>query len=118
MLEQRGSEKYGKCMRLFKSKGGLAVHRCSTSVLQEELESQSNVQSISRTTAQTVKCSVCGRGFNRDLKKHKCKDEREKIIQEQKGAVQCERCYRWFRNKGGLTVYKCNQTRPSACHRW
>ena len=58
-------------MRWFKSKGGLAVHRCSTSVLQEELESQSNVQSISRPTAQTVKCSLCGREFNRlgDLKR-------------------------------------------------
>ena len=63
--EQRGYEKCGKCMCWFKSKGGLAVHRCSTSVLQEELESQSNVPSISRTTAQTVKCSLCGRGFNR-----------------------------------------------------
>ena len=50
--EQRGS--CGKCMLWFKSKGGLAVHRYSTSVLQEELESQSNVQSISRTSAQTV----------------------------------------------------------------
>ena len=62
--DHRGSE-CGKCMHKFKRERGLAVHRCSTSVLQEELESQSNVQSMNRTTAQTVKCNVYGRGFNR-----------------------------------------------------
>ena len=60
-------ENCGKCMHWFR---GL-VHRCSTSVQQEELKSQSSVQSIGWTTAQTVKCYVCGRGFNRlgDLKR-------------------------------------------------
>ena len=58
-----------------------------------------------------VQCSECGRTFSRpgDLKRHKCRAEREKPVQEQWKAVQCERCNRWFRSRGGLAVHKCEK---------
>ena len=62
--EQRGSEQCGVCGSWFRSRVDLAVHRC---VLQEELELQPSEQTTSRITAQTVECSVCGRGFNRSM---------------------------------------------------
>ena len=50
--------------------------------------------------------SACGRSFRRpgDLKRHKCRVEREK---SQKGFVQCSRCKRWMRSKGGLGGETC-----------
>ena len=41
-------------------------------------------------------CEVCERSFSRsqDLNRHKCKHEREKPIEDQKGAVQCRKCKR------------------------
>ena len=52
---------------------------------------------------------ACGRSFRRpgDLKRHKCRVEREKPIEKQKVSVQCSRCKRWMRSKGGLAVHKC-----------
>ena len=66
----------------FRSRGGLAVHRCST-----EEESQVHAECI----AQGVECRACGRNFRRpvDLKRHKCRVEREKHVEKQEGSVQC-----------------------------
>ena len=36
-----------------------------------------------------------------------CVIEREKPVSEQRGSVQCQRCKRWFRSKGGLAVHRC-----------
>ena len=57
-----------------------------------------------------VTCEVCSRTFLResDRKRHKCSSERRKPVWEQKGAVQCVACSRWFRSKGGLTVHTCS----------
>ena len=56
-----------------------------------------------------VMCTVCHRSFRResDKKRHKCLDERSKPISEQKGAVQCSSCLRWFASKGGFSVHRC-----------
>ena len=56
-----------------------------------------------------VQCKECGRYFRRsgDMKRHKCRSERMRPIEDQRGAVQCGHCNRWFRSKGGLAVHKC-----------
>ena len=55
-----------------------------------------------------VLCDVCGRRFRRESDKacHKCAAERRRPMREQEGAVQCEKCMRWFHSRGGLTVHK------------
>ena len=60
-------------------------------------------------STQTVQCTDCGRGFSRpgDFKRHKCLAERAKPVEEQRGAVHCEACKRWFRSRGGLALHKC-----------
>ena len=47
---------------------------------------------------QTVVCPECHRGFRRicDLKRHKCIAEREKPIHQQKGAIECQTCKKYF----------------------
>ena len=35
-------------------------------------------------------------------------DERQKPVNEQRGAVQCHVCLKWFKSKGGLAVHRCN----------
>ena len=57
-----------------------------------------------------VLCLTCNRCFRResDKKRHKCLAERIKPIQEQRGALQCTVCQRWFRSKGGLAVHRCS----------
>ena len=42
-----------------------------------------------------------------DNKRHKCVLEQAKPVQEQRGAVQCMTCQRWFRSRGGLAVHRC-----------
>ena len=61
------------------------------------------------TTQRGVVCEACHRHFRResDRKRHKCVDERQKPVQEQRGAVQCSVCSRWLRSKGGLAVHRC-----------
>ena len=56
-----------------------------------------------------VECCVCGRYFRResDKTRHKCINEREKPIHEQAGAIQCQRCERWFKSSGRLAVHRC-----------
>ena len=74
-----------------------------------------------RPSSQGVLCAECGRRFNRpgDLKRHKCLIERAKPIEQQQDAVQCGGCQKWFCNKGGLAVHKCEGDDSSAlqlCH--
>ena len=45
-----------------------------------------------------------------DMKRHKCAAERARPVEEQRGAVQCSVCQKWFRSKGGLAVHKCRTT--------
>ena len=47
---------------------------------------------------QLVLCEVCNRTFS-------C--ERRKPISEQKGAVQCPRCFKWFKSMGGRAIHIC-----------
>ena len=78
---------------------GVTVHRCQPST--------SEVPSVS--VPQMPRCEVCERSLSRsqDLKRHsKCKSEREKLIRDQKGVVQCRKCKRWFKSRGGLSVHK------------
>ena len=51
---------------------------------------------------------VCRRLFRResDKARHKCITERDKPVSEQSGAVQCQRCKRWWRSKGGFAVHR------------
>ena len=48
-----------------------------------------------------VRCFECKRSFRRegDKARHKCTVERQKPICEQRGAVQCTTCHRWFRSR-------------------
>ena len=89
------------CERWFRSKGGLAVHRCGM-----------NEQSTQAVPGQPISCSVFDRTFSRsgDLKRHKCLDERAKPICEQRGAFHCQHCKRWLRSAGGLAIHQwtCN----------
>ena len=41
------------------------------------------------------------------MKRHKCTAERQKPVSQQRGAVQCGTCHKWFRSKGGLAVHSC-----------
>ena len=62
-----------------------------------------------------VLCRACRRAFRResDRKIHKCISERQKPIQEQRGAVHCTLCDRWFRSQGCYTVHTC-RPQPAA----
>ena len=58
-----------------------------------------------------VLCEGCGRTFRRagDKARHKCIDECQKPIHEQRGAVQCSNCSRWFQSQG---VCQCIDVKP------
>ena len=60
-----------------------------------------------------VCCQMCSRTFRResDKKWHKCVEEWSKPVWEQRGAVQCADCQKWFRSRGGLAVHG----RPGTC---
>ena len=55
---------------------------------------------------------LCGRKFRRenDRKKHKCLEERQKNVCEQRDATQCLQCQRWFRSRGA----GCSQMYPGS----
>ena len=57
-----------------------------------------------------VQCPECSRTFcsESDMKSHKCLAERRKPVHEQRGAVQCLTCEKWFKSHGGFTVHSCN----------
>ena len=65
-------------------------------------------QCMHRVTTEGVMCAVCGGSFRRpgDLKRHKCTEERRKLVEEQAGSVQCTVCQRWFLSAGGLSIHK------------
>ena len=72
---------------------------------------QSRTETQTRATCaepqrRDVECTVCHRVFRRecDKKRHKCTEERQKPVCEQRGATQCSVCSRWFRSKG---VHNC-----------
>ena len=118
--QQSGSVQYPHCNRWFRSKG-LAVHRCSTRNRTPLLPADDDTPGGSGTKQRTnddhaVQCKECGRCFRRpgNMKRHKCKSERMRSIEDQRGAVWCSHCNRWFRTKGGLTVHKCRQPLPRA----
>ena len=72
----------------------------SEECLQQQRESQPSNQ---------VQCEQCHRQFRRegDLKRHKCIAERQKPIDQQRGATQCPVCKRWFCSRGGKAVHRC-----------
>ena len=39
------------------------------------------------------------------MKRHKCIAERQKPVSQQRGAVQCGTCHKWFSSNGGLAVH-------------
>ena len=61
------------------------------------------------------RCDRCNRSFRckSDSKRYKCLLERQKPVSQQRGAVQCESCTRWFRSRGGLAVYNCRNDQAS-----
>ena len=70
---------------------------------------------VSATTSvipqvKSVVCQICDCFFHRlsDLKRHTCHSERQLPIHLQAGAVQCNKCNRWFASKGGLAVHACS----------
>ena len=83
-------------------RGGLAVHRCK----REDPGDDSS--GTSEASQGQVECKECSRAFSRpgDLKRHKCRRERSKPVQEQRGALQCVTCMRWFKSAGGLSRHK------------
>ena len=72
----------------------------------EECEMAQNAPSIS-AAHQRIRCHTCNRDFHRpsDMARKKCIDERQKPLGEQWGAVQCDRCSRCFRSRGGHAVH-------------
>ena len=109
--EQEGAVQCVVCERWFRSRGGLAVHRCR----EADEQSASTGAGVQEDVSHGVQCGECGRSFRRpgDLKRHKCAAERAKPVEQQRGAVQCGVCRRWFRSRGGLAVYRCRSSSNS-----
>ena len=61
----------------------------------------------------TVELKEYGKTFRKtsDRKRHKCLAERAKLVKEQRGALQCSECQKWFCSRGGLAVHKCRESR-------
>ena len=77
--------------------------------MEEAAETRQSQRQRAAVTSE-VECGVCGRTFRResDQKRHKCVNERRKPVSQQKGAVECVTCHRWFRSRGGgLAVHVC-----------
>ena len=68
-------------------------------------------QASQRATSRdySVTCDACQRTFCRegDKKRYKCIQERMKPASQQRGAVHCTTCDRWFLSQGGFTVHVC-----------
>ena len=96
--KQRGAAQCLQCLKWFRSRGGLALHRCVPGSLEGCREAQAAV------AGRDVVCEVCSRSFRRegDKKRHKCVAERQKPVSEQRGAAQCLHCMKWFKSRGGL----------------
>jgi len=113
VCQQRGAAQCLTCNRWFRSRGGLAVHRCAP--LQPSHASHSSSASgrsrnrqastmvagrgprstdqATQTRERNIQCQQCSRCFSRpgDVARHKCIAERSKPVQEQRGATQCPR---------------------------
>ena len=103
MIEVKEDEWYAEATR---SRAGWKT-MCELG-LQRRGETQA--QAVERARAvREVECSVCSRKFRKesDKKRHKCLEERSKPVCEQRGAIQCANCRRWFRSRGGLAVHRC-----------
>ena len=61
----------------------------------------------------TVECKECGKTFRRtsDRKGYEYLAERTKPVKEQRGALQCSKCQKWFCRRGGLAAHKCRESR-------
>ena len=61
------------------------------------------------TVVRDIVCELCSRSFRResDKQRHKCLDERQKPVCEQRDATQCSQCQRWFSSREGLAVHRC-----------
>ena len=61
------------------------------------LNHQQSLRDKRRNGDKSVESTVCGRMFRREADKarHKCKEEREKPVCQQRGAIQCLVCERW-----------------------
>ena len=92
--DQAGSMQCESCGRWFRSRGGLAVHRCRGP---EELEPKEQQQPREKW------CVASVGGLLGDSK---CLLERSKPVEQQKGSVLCTQCHRWLRSAGGLGVHK------------
>ena len=103
MREQPDAVQCETCERWFRSRGGLAVHRC-----RRPEESPDSGGGTAAAPHGQVVCRERGRTFSRqgDLKRHKCLLERSRSVEEQRGSVQCTLWHRWFRSAGGLGMHK------------
>ena len=79
--------------------------RCRSELVSED--PSTDIRSASLPSR--VSCDVCHRTFRResDKNRHKCIEERQKPVSEQRGSTQCTTCDRWFRSRGGLAVHHC-----------
>ena len=95
----------------YEEAGSRAGWRAMCRLGMEELAETRQSQRQRAAATRDVECEVCGRKFRResDRKRHKCVDERRKPVSQQKGAVQCGSCRRWFRSRGGLAVHVCSR---------
>ena len=86
---------------------------CWQTIYRKGLEDQCHKQQLNSSQSQShVLCEGCGRSFRRpgDKARHKCIDERQKPVHEQRGAVQCSTCSPWFRSRGGWSKHRCKTT--------
>ena len=104
-VSRMGAVQCEECRRWFRSRGGLAMHRCRR---EEVVENDAAGGVGAGVSQERVECRECGRTFSRqgDLKRHKCLDERNKPSKEQRGSLQCSTCERWFKSAGELSVLR------------
>ena len=113
VCEQRGAVQCPTCSHWFRSKGGLAVHRCVTEQLSgSSLTTTTMVARGPRASSQVqgpLQCQHCSRWFRRqnDISRHKCITERALPVEQQHGSMQCRVCGRWFLSRGGMAVHRC-----------
>ena len=91
--------------------GDLSIERGGSTI------AMSVMRQATQSTKQGVTCSagcVIDRSEESVTRRDKCIEERSKPISEQRGAVICSSCHRWFRSRGGLAVHVCRPT-PNQC---
>ena len=60
-------------------------------------------QEKASTVVREVVCELCFKRFwmESDKQRHKCMEERQRLVWKQCDAAQCSQCQRWFRSRGG-----------------